>query len=132
MAEIVKCSKCGCILSEPTILPKAERKPCVECGSLDRLCEMKIHDGLPLYESIVAKSRHGKVGKCKPFLETKIRDEYHRATGEMVKRIMVIDRENDWYEEVVESNAGKIIYKSEEPLSRHIDHGYAKQKNTKA
>ncbi len=50
----------------------------------------------------------------------------------MVKK-RIIDRENNWYEEVVvDEETGEVVHENSEPLSDHKGHGSAKCKQTPA
>ena len=65
----------------------------------------------------------------KPFIEQRSGRELHRDTGKYTDRSMVIDRENDLYQEIIKDpNTGETIYQCIEPLSKHVDHGNAKYK----
>jgi phosphomannomutase len=93
---------------------------------------MESDDSVIPHECLGIKARHGEKGKISPFLEEKIRDELQRngkAAGKWVKRKIITDHENDWYEEeVVDPDTGEIIYKCAEPRSKHTGHGCAKPK----
>jgi len=79
-----------------------------------------------LREKLKLKARHGATGK--PFRETIVGDDLNRKMDRWVKREMIIDRENDLYEEIVtDPQCGEILHHCREPLTQHKGHGAAKQ-----
>jgi hypothetical protein len=86
---------------------------------------IKIHDGLRFKVKDPSKSGRSKIKS----------EGFHKYTDSqkaaLVKRIQVIDRENDQYKElVVDAETGDVIHSCEEPLSKHIGHGSAKVNKT--
>jgi|GEM_PF-6032588 len=50
-------------------------------------------------------------------------------TGQLVKKVRIIDRETDKYEELIRDQlTGEIIHHCKESLSQHRDHGSAKRR----
>ena len=68
-------------------------------------------------------------GRGKPYIEGKIGDDRHDATGKWMQLRRIVDRAKDWYEEVVtDPETGKVVHRCEEPLSEHQGRGSAKRK----
>jgi len=66
-------------------------------------------------------------GKKKPFIEQISGADLFRKIGRWMHLSRVIDRENDWYSKVItDPVTGKIVYRCEEPLSKHTGHGSAR------
>ncbi len=75
------------------------------------------------------KGKVKRKGVKKPVQEFKVGDNLHRKSGKWYHREMYIDRENNYYREIVkDKTTGEIIHKCEEPLSKHRGHGSAKNK----
>jgi hypothetical protein len=75
------------------------------------------------------KARDPKGGR--PKYEAVQGDDLHRKTGIWMKLTRIIDRANDWYQEIVTNpQTGEEVHKIEEPLSEHRGHGSAKKKGT--
>ena len=80
-----------------------------------------------LREKTLTKARHGDTGK--PYFESIASDDLYRKSCKWMLLERIIDREKDFYKEVIsDPKTGKIIRKCEEPLSQHIDYGSARQK----
>jgi hypothetical protein len=63
----------------------------------------------------------------KPFVERWSADDLHKASGTWRKRERLIDRDDDWYSEVITDAGGNEVHRCEEPLSSHRGHGSAKR-----
>jgi len=126
MKEIY-CGDCGSKLLR-------EDKPCPKCGSKKKRLCVKIEDRIEAHDRIKGKVKKGNVKK--PIREFKAGDDLCKKTGKWHHREMVIDREKDWYREVVKNKkTGRIIHQCEEPLSKHRGHGslsIGKVKQTRA
>jgi DNA-directed RNA polymerase subunit RPC12/RpoP len=127
MTEKVKCNKCGMELNESSDIQPKMRTPCPSCGSISRLFEktelLKI--GIVTRNKIKGKRQ----GKGKPFIEQFSGKDLWHDLGRLVDKIMVIDRENDIYQEIIKDPINNIIIRyCLEPLSKHQDHGTAKNK----
>jgi hypothetical protein len=120
---------CGRVLDEPPGLPVDQRKPCPECGSLGRLHKVEIHEELKLEGHLGMRSRHPGKGKWK--VQQHEGDSFFHKTGVWHRVSRLLDRVNDLYRERVIDEHGEVIRDSEEPLSKHIDHGSAKRRSEK-
>ena len=69
----------------------------------------------------------------RPYVESKSMPSHSHRLGKVVHRETLIDRDNNLYRETVtDYESGAVIHHDEEPLSDHIEHGYAKFKRPKA
>jgi hypothetical protein len=118
------CADCGAPLDEVPL--GSERPPCPNCGSTRRKHFKELTAHVELHDKLAGKVRSG--GKGKPRLEFVVGADLHRATGRWNQLERVVDRGGDWYREVVkDSETGRVIHATEEPLSRHQGHGSAKR-----
>ncbi len=64
----------------------------------------------------------------KPYVEQRVGDDLHRASGAWHRQERVINRDTDSYGEVIWDADGREIHRCEEPLSAHRGHGSAKRR----
>ena len=123
----VKCGNCGRPLDEDRNEPN--RQPCEECGSITRTVKRAASDEAEFKERLGLKVKDPLLtGRNKFRVEQVCGDELRRASGTWVKKVRVIDRENDKYLEVVtDPVTGEIVHRCDEPLSEHFGHGSAKK-----
>jgi hypothetical protein len=118
----VTCAVCSSPLKEKLGLRIKQRHPCPTCGSKKRNISIEMQDSITLRETLYPKGRHS--GKKKPFFESISGDDFHRKTGEWMKKLRVIDRDKNEYKEIVtDPKTNSIVHKCEEPLSKHTGHG---------
>jgi len=118
--EEIYCKDCGQKLTR-------ENKICPNCGSKNKVYEIKVEEKIELHDQIKGKVK--RRGFRRSIKEFKVGDDLHRKSGKWHHREMDIDRENNQYKEVVKDKiTGKIIHKCKEPLSKHKGHGSAKRK----
>jgi hypothetical protein len=121
------CGECGQPLNESSENPLKERIPCPNCGSKKRNVRVSTFGSLTVHRQLRIKGR--RPGEKKPFIEQVCGDAFQRKSGVWMKLRRIIDRARDWYfEEVVDPRTGKIIHRTEEPLSKHQGHGSARKK----
>ena len=124
----IRCGECGNVLSEASDSPLDERASCPKCGSKARHFEIIVGESLQLHSQIEIKARHGDTGR--PFLESKTGDDLHEKTGQWNYLERVVDREQDYYKELISNpSTGEVIHHCEEPLSKHIGHGSDKERS---
>ncbi|MDH4275738.1 MAG: hypothetical protein OEW08_11920, partial [Gammaproteobacteria bacterium] len=100
------------------------------CGSKSRRYNVLVIDNATAHDGFRLKARHGPKGK--PYLEVRVSEEVNRRNGKWVNRSLRVDRDKDEYKEMVEDKDTKeIIHRCDEPLSEHIGHGSARNKNSK-
>lgn len=98
---------------------------CPDCGPVARHFELTINETIVARSSIGLKARRGGIGK--PFYILKSGASFFRKAQIWCKRVMMIDRENNIYREVVTNpETGEIIHLCEEPLKLHQGHGTPK------
>lgn len=123
--EEIYCKDCGQKLSK-------DDKICPYCGSKKRHVVLALEEKIELHDQIKGKGKEKDVKK--PVKEFKVGDDLHKNSREWHYREMYIDRmyidrKKSNYKEIVKNKTtGKIIYKCEEPLSKHRGHGSAKYK----
>ena len=59
----------------------------------------------------------------RPLCEVIHRRELRKSEADYVVKLRVIDREKDYYEEIIRLNDGTVIHHSVEWLSVHLGHG---------
>lgn len=119
---VIKCGKCGSILSESPETSPAARKPCHRCGSTARAFSETIECTAEIHSSFSYQVRDA--GKSRPVIEGLGGDSFYRKLKRWMRLERVIDRRNDHYKEVVtDPQSGDEIHRCEEPLSRHKGHG---------
>jgi hypothetical protein len=111
------CSECNNPVSE-------ERKPCVNCGCERRNSQIVCQENIRLHCKILGKLK--SLCKKKPRIEFKNGDDFYRKTKKWNLLDRFIDRENDWYKELIMNEKGEVIRNVSEPLSKHQGHGSAK------
>jgi len=127
-SHIVTCGKCRVILQESADMPSELRLPCAYCGSQSRQFKAFMQGELRMKSKLQIKGRRG--GKGKPFIELIKGDSLSTKLERWMKKVRIIDRENDWYSEIItDPDTGETIHWCEEPLSKHKGYGSAK-KNT--
>jgi len=124
--QAVRCGNCGIELEESSsILPK-DRAGCPSCGSMSRHFSISLSGTATVRSMLTLKARRAAGGR--PFVEQKVGDDLHHASGRWMRLERVIDRAKNWYREVVtDRETGKIVHQSDEPLSDHQVHGSAKR-----
>ncbi len=128
-SETVKCRNCGLVLDVRPDEPPDKRTPCPSCGSTSRAFQVKATVKLGIHIAFKMKAKHKNARR--PFVEERSGKELFNKTGEYTNRSIVIDRENDLYQEIItDSKTGEIIHNCLEPLSEHTNHGDAKNKQT--
>jgi DNA-directed RNA polymerase subunit RPC12/RpoP len=126
---IVKCGKCKAVLQERSDIKPAQRTPCPECGSTSRAFEVTMHANISIHTKMGMKAKRS--GEKKPFIVEVSGSDLYRKINKWMKLSRVIDKENDYYCEVItDPVTGQIVHECIEPLSKHIGHGNAKRKKS--
>jgi hypothetical protein len=114
-ADMWTCSGCGdpiTDLSEP-------RKPCENCGSTLRTAHETVTISATTTIYIRTHSKHRDGGR-KAVREVIEGDDYHRKSGKWSVMRRLIDRANNWYEEIFrDRETNQIVHHSAEPLTEH-------------
>jgi len=125
----VTCNNCRTEYEAATNEPSEARTKCPMCGSTARLFFQFCEGEISVYSKLGYRGKRG--GKGKPFMLGVIGYDLFRSIQKWVRLERVIDRENDYYKEVItDPTTGEIIHHCEEPLSKHQGHGSAKKKRT--
>ncbi len=120
--EMVLCGVCKAPIDEAFGLPVEQRAPCPNCTSLARAYEKPVTATLQTKASIGAKKfLYGRSKKKGLVLEFFDGWELSKKFGILVRKFRRIDRENNRYEEHVETPDG--VHHTDEPLSEHQGHG---------
>ena len=120
----IQCDTCD------IFLPNAPKRPCPNCGSVVRRHSMKLEDGFMLVENVGLRAKHANAtGKRKWHWELKDGYEFSRdGSGKLVYKFRLIDRENDYYCEVVlDARTREVFVAQSHPLSNHVGHGSARK-----
>jgi hypothetical protein len=119
------CSDCGMPVEaiEP---PNVPRRPCLNCGSTARTAHVSVTETVSVQTYMKVHSKHRDGGR-KVVREEISGDDFHRKTGRWSIMRRLIDRANDWYEEVFHNrDTGDVIHKKAERLSDHRTGGKPK------
>jgi predicted RNA-binding Zn-ribbon protein involved in translation (DUF1610 family) len=110
------CSQCGKLIENAALEP---RQPCPHCGSIARTAHESVHETITSNVYLKTHSKHREGGR-KVVREVYEGDDLHRNTGKWNLLRRVIDRMNDWYDEVIrDRHTNEIIHEKHEPLSEH-------------
>jgi hypothetical protein len=116
------CGKCNFPLDELITLSSESRKPCLKCGSLNRVRGKIFEESVSLYSQLRLKSK--RQGRRKPLVEVVEGDDYRWSSGVWVKLSRLVDHVNNWYAEAVTKlDSDEVIHHRAEPLNLHIGHG---------
>jgi hypothetical protein len=118
----VRCSDCGRL---PDIAGETDRKPCERCSSLRPTYSEHLESTVQVRTQLRWKQK--RPGFRRALAEGVSGSERSVRSGRWVTKNRLIDRERDWYEElVVDEETGEVVHESREPLSDHTDHGSAR------
>ncbi len=118
--EKVECA-CGKPIDEPSNLKLEQRKPCPKCDSRNRKFFKEMSVAIKMHTSVGIKT---KDSTGKTTLEGVSGDDFHRKSGQWMKKERVIDHKNNRYKEtIVNPETGEVVHHNEEPLSAHRGHG---------
>ena len=124
------CASCGKAIAyeEPTL----SRQPCLHCGETGRRYQRASAEDVVLRDCLEFKLDDSTLPSKNLRRRTRVEGKsgYERSVKrqKLVCKDRLIDRRNDRYrEKVVDSDTGKIIHETVEPLSQHRGHGSAKQ-----
>ena len=110
----------------------SEPGACPNCGakhySVVLRAEARAGAGMRLeHHRPAARTNKPKSKRAIRVIEDYTEETWDRGTRDRVTRDM--DREGDWYSEVIRDGAtGEVLHTCEEPLSNHRGHGDAKRK----
>ena len=122
------CQNCGFVVRQESV-----GYPCPDCGGTQWLVRLsdevsEIHNQLKAIKG--PKIRMGSHRKRSPY-ELTTGDSFSVSSKEWMDIRCEIDREKDIYrEKVTNPRTGEVIHSCEEPLSRHLGHGSARQKKS--
>ncbi len=121
------CGICGYGFPDPAeASARPADSPCPECGGHSPVFTVQAADTAELHE-FVQGARGKRPGKGKPYIETQAGDQYSTARARFMDKYRRIDRDDDWYDEVViDPETGEIVHECHEPLSEHWGHGSAR------
>jgi hypothetical protein len=94
---------------------------CPECASTDR--DVFDDDEARAFEGMRLKRRNGQPGETKPHFEYFDELRWNHDRGRVERRVMVVDREHDWYRQEWLDSAGRSAFSKEGRLSDKDIHG---------
>jgi len=98
---------------------------CPQCGSSSKVVNASVNIQVSLY----MRWKMFGIKMEKRIFELIFGHEKFIKTNRMVKKGRLIDRENNWYEEIVtDPKTGEVIHETKEKLTDHSGHGSAKPK----
>jgi hypothetical protein len=80
------------------------------------LYKVELNDSIVIHESITLKGKKG--GKGKAIKKIKKGDSFTHCTGDWANREMIVDTENNTYDEVVRNSKGETIHEVHTPLNK--------------
>lgn len=114
------CKDCGTYFES-----NEETSRCPNCGSASKIVLAQVTIQLNIY--MRWKMLGKKLGKR--IFELISGYELFKKENRMVRKGRLIDKENNWYEEIVsDPDTGEIIHEAKEKLTDHYGHGSAKNK----
>jgi hypothetical protein len=121
--DSVACAQCGGAIDERP----DDRRPCPSCGSLTRAITASGSASIKFETHIGTRVRQPGGWRWRRQVDSG--DSFHRKTGiwNLLHRSM--DRDADWYDEVVTDSEGNVIHEVHEPLSDHQGHGDARPRD---
>jgi len=130
----VACGSCAEPLDEPTDLDPKLRKPCPACGAVSRKMFVGVSGEMPApHSTLRARGRHAGMGWNKSFIRTFTGADWSHRLQRFVRKIRILDRDNDRYvEKVVDPETGEVLRDVEQPLSEHQGRGSARGSEKKA
>lgn len=136
MTELsISCKECGILLDELPNTPIEERKPCPKCGSIVRTFTVQLEDQIKIREFIQIKKKSPDYpSKKKLRLYIQQGDQFDHGTGKWIFKQRRIDKDQSpsWYfEQILDTETGKLLHHCSEPLNEHVGHGSAKEKKQK-
>lgn len=117
----IKCSNCGFVFqNEQLNEPIEKRKPCPECGSQSRTVHLVIKaEAKPLARmKLAARKPTSTHKKRRPNYESDSGKKIGK-NGKLVSIERIIDRDSNYYKEVIKDKDGKVIVDKDEKLSEH-------------
>lgn len=126
---LVHCRQCGVILDEAHDLNEGLRKPCPNCGSVNRRLSHRFSMKGVATICVTQRTKVTDPNVKRPTSESLVGDSYSHKLGKWMRIRRVIDRVRNRYSEtVIDPASGEVIHKIEEPLSKHTGHGSAKRR----
>src|SRR5688572_28030397 len=108
-----RCGQCATPLTERSDLPVDERTVCPRCGSLARRFEVELCSQVHLRSTLRTRAR---TEQGRWFLEQRGGWDFWRSAGRWMDKVRRIDREANWYEEVViDPETGGVVHEVHEP-----------------
>jgi hypothetical protein len=110
------CSGCGRRVEETTA---EKRTSCPHCGTLARTAHVTLTETVTAAVYLKTHAKH-RDGGTKVLREITEGDDFHRKTGRWNLMRRVIDRANNWYEEIFrDRDSGEVVHHTAEPLTEH-------------
>jgi hypothetical protein len=122
----VECAACGASYDDGTASSAraGERPGCATCGADGIKVNVLVQETITMHERVDLKARHE--GQGRPFIEQRVGDDLHRASGTWSKVRRVIDRvvpgQYRYIEHVID-HKGTVVRDIDVPLSEHRGHG---------
>jgi phage FluMu protein Com len=101
MTGTVKCNKCGTILNEAHDIQVDKRAPCPSCDSTSRRYEESALVKIGVVTGGKMKGKHAN--EKRPFIEQSSGKDLYRKTGQLMDKIMVVDHDQNLYQEIATS-----------------------------
>jgi hypothetical protein len=104
---------------EATEAPNVPRRACHNCGSTARTADVSVKLTVSVQTYMKVHSKHRDGGR-EVVREEISGDDFYGKTGRWSIMRRLIDRANDWYEEVFhDRDTGSVIHKKAERLTDH-------------
>ena len=116
---------CDVSIDDAPGLLAVQRIPCTECGSTVRSYSLTFRAEIMPTANIKGRKYPDRRRGRHWLIEFFDGLELSSRLGELVRKSRRIDRENNRYQEHVETKDGQVLHHCEEPLSEHVRHGSA-------
>jgi len=125
----LSCASCKAEL--PNDVPGTDPAPCAHCGSMARVYNAALTDGIAFDEGHRIKAKNPALPSAKKLrFDTYSGVEPSHKYGKPVRVHRTIDKDKGWYrEQVVDLQSGEVLHECSEPLPQHFGHGTAKPKS---
>jgi phage FluMu protein Com len=110
----------------------SDKNKCPNCDSTNQTLSVGFDEDVKaqIHDNVRIKAKDDTfTGKKKLRQDIFSGDDQRKRDGKWMKKQRVIDKDNDYYKEVViDPETDKVIHECEEKLSEHFGHGSAKNK----
>jgi hypothetical protein len=122
----IYCLDCGYQFTEDA--GTDNKKPCPVCTCTKKEIHESIHLNTKAFMSLRGQAKDNALPKKKKLRWDSLSGyEYSHKHNKLVKKVRVIDKDQNIYKEIIiDPDTDEILHQCEEPLDKHVGHGSAK------